>query len=61
MTGHPFGGRSSIRTSGGPVATTSDLARSFQALVRGELLSYDMMAEMTETVRWAPRCLPDTV
>jgi D-alanyl-D-alanine carboxypeptidase len=36
-------------TTGG-VSTTSDLARFFQALLSGELLGPEMMAEMTETV-----------
>ncbi len=51
MTGHPFG-RELLdqERRGGSVTTTSDLALFFQTLVRGELLSDDMMAEMTETV-----------
>lgn len=35
---------------GGPNSTTSDVARFFQALLGGELLGEDMMAEMTQTV-----------
>ena len=35
---------------GGPASTSSDLARFFQALVRGELLGDDMLAEMIDTV-----------
>lgn len=35
---------------GGPLTSTSDLARFFQALLRGDLLGDDMMAAMTETV-----------
>ncbi len=35
---------------GGPVSTTSDLARFFQALLRGDLLGDDMLAEMKEAV-----------
>jgi D-alanyl-D-alanine carboxypeptidase len=34
----------------GMVSTTSDLARFFQALLRGELIGEEMLAEMTQTV-----------
>jgi D-alanyl-D-alanine carboxypeptidase len=34
----------------GPISTTSDLARFFQGLLRGELLDEDMLAEMMTTV-----------
>jgi D-alanyl-D-alanine carboxypeptidase len=34
----------------GPFSTTADTARFFQALVRGELFSEELLAEMTETV-----------
>jgi D-alanyl-D-alanine carboxypeptidase len=35
---------------GGPLSTTSDLARFFLALLRGRLLREDTMAEMTKTI-----------
>lgn len=39
-----------LPAGGGPISTTSDLARFFQALLGGELLGEDIMAEMTRTV-----------
>ena len=39
-----------LHYGGGPISTTSDLARFFQALLGGELLGEDMMEVMTQTV-----------
>lgn len=41
---------SCLPSGGGPNSTMLDVARFFQALLRGELLGDDMMAAMTQTV-----------
>ena len=39
-----------LPSGGGPITTTSEIARFFQALLRGELLGPDMMTAMKHTV-----------
>jgi D-alanyl-D-alanine carboxypeptidase len=55
VSGHWLGVREGscdlcLPIGGGPISTTSDIARFFQALLGGELLGEDMMAAMTQTM-----------